>query len=355
MTRNMKWTGLIALIITLIIIPIYSFNEPSRQDELRTDHRINSVVNATDLYAENCAVCHGASGEGIGDNPVLNTAAIQSTSESDLVKVIARGRYNTMMAGWSIDEGGILSNAQVDDLVTLIQYGNWEFVEQRVGELGLTPPAVIEYEITDEMLNLLSQLPDSEQIQTGLELYANNCAACHAPSGSGSSIAPAINTPELRQLPVEGLTKTISEGVPGTLMAGWQQVLTPGQIGTLVDLIYRWPELISSGIEFPEAEISYAASPEMIADGQKLYQVACKSCHGADAYGSPMAPALNNQLFLSQTPDAAIYQIIAGGILNTRMPAWGSRLSDYDLASLVAYLRNFETTAPIILPPIIGP
>ena len=68
---------------------------------------------------------------------------------------------------------------------------------------------------------------------------------------------------------------------------------------------------------------------------------------------SPMAPALNNQLFLSETPDAAIYQIIAGGVPDTLMPAWGNRLTDYDLQSLVAYLRSFEPTAPAIVPPIL--
>jgi len=65
-----------------------------------------------------------------------------------------------------------------------------------------------------------------------------------------------------------------------------------------------------------------------------------------------MAPAVNNQLFLSETPDAAIYQIIAGGIPGILMPAWGSRLDDQKLQSIVAYLRNFEPTAPAIVPPI---
>ncbi len=63
-----------------------------------------------------------------------------------------------------------------------------------------------------------------------------------------------------------------------------------------------------------------------------------------------MATAL--RWHLEQTPDAAIYQIIAGGVSGTLMPAWGNRLSDYDLQSLVAYLRSNAATAPSILPPI---
>jgi mono/diheme cytochrome c family protein len=101
--------------------------------------------------------------------------------------------------------------------------------------------------------------------------------------------------------------------------------------------------------------MSLPSSPELIADGQKLFSIACKSCHGVDGYGTAMAPALNNQIFLSETPDAAIYQIIAGGVPDTLMPAWGSRLTDYDLQSLVAFLRSMEPSAPAIVPPILGP
>ncbi len=73
-----------------------------------------------------------------------------------------------------------------------------------------------------------------------------------------------------------------------------------------------------------------------------------------DGYGTPMAPALNNQIFLSDFPDAAIYQVIAGGVPETLMPAWGSRLNDQEIQSLVAFMRSWEETAPAILPPVLG-
>ena len=356
MSKSMKWIGLFAILVTVLVVPIYSWMEPARQDEILTTQKIDSVMNATDQYAENCAVCHGASGEGIAGNPPLGNPAVQSMAETDLLKVISRGRYNTLMAAWSVEEGGILSNKQVADLITLIQYGNWDYVEQRVVELGLTPPDMIEFKVTEEMLILLEQIPGGEALSEGFMLYAENCAACHAPNGSGTLIAPAIDSAEIRSSTQADLTRIITDGVPGTLMSGWQQTLTPAQIDSLVKLIYGWPDLLSAGVEFPEVEnLSYPSSPEMIADGGGLFDIACKSCHGVDAYGTPMAPALNNQLFLTETPDAAIYQIIAGGIPGSLMPAWGTRLSDYDLQTLVAYLRNFESTAPAIVPPIIEP
>jgi mono/diheme cytochrome c family protein len=130
-------------------------------------------------------------------------------------------------------------------------------------------------------------------------------------------------------------------------MAGWDNALEPEQIATLVTLIERWPELEQAGMEFPQTEpVVFEITPEMIAEGEQLYNIACKTCHGVEAYGTRMAPPLNNQTFLSETPDAAIYQIIAGGVPDTVMPAWGNRLTEEDLSALVAYLRSLEATAP---------
>jgi mono/diheme cytochrome c family protein len=275
-------------------------------------------------------------------------------SQTDLIRVISRGRENTLMAAWATEEGGIFSNSQVNDFVTFIQQANWAYVEQRVAELGLTPPELIEMEISEEMLNSVSSLSGGETLSEGLLIYAEKCAACHGSNGAGTVIAPAIDAPDLRATPQNELTELVKSGVPGTLMAGWQNILTSDQINSVTTLIHRWPDLIQAEVEFPEVEVmSIPTSPELITAGDRLFNIACKSCHGVDGFGSPMAPALNNQIFLSDTPDAAIYQIIAGGVPETLMPAWGNRLTDYEIQSLVAFLRNLELSAPVIIPPIL--
>ena len=355
MTNSMKTMGFLTTFLILIMVPIYSWLEPINQENLLTDYYTNAVLSSTDHYAQNCAVCHGATGEGIGDTPPLNTDAVRMMSESDLTKVISRGRTNTLMAAWAVEECGIFSNSQIDDFITFMQQANWAYVEARVTELGLTPPAVIEMEVSDEMLASLSSLAGGEALTEGLFVYADNCAACHGANGAGTIIAPAIDSAELRATPKEEIVQLVNTGVSGTLMASWQNILAPEEINAVVNLIYRWPDLLAAGIDFPEVEVmSIPSSPELIADGQQLFNIACKSCHGVDGYGSPMAPAVNNQLFLTETPDAAIYQIVAGGVPGTLMPAWGSRLDDYKLQSLVAFLRSMEPSAPAILPPILG-
>lgn len=356
MTKTMKVIGILATLVIVVALPLYVVLESGRQEDLQDEYYTNAVLASTELYAQNCAVCHGAAGEGIGNNPLLNTDSVRMMSENDLSKVISRGRYDTQMAAWASEEGGIFSNSQIDDFVTFVQQANWAYVEARVAELGLTPPEVIEMEISEEMLSSVSALPDGESLSEGLQIYAENCAACHGSNGAGTAIAPAIDSTELRATSQEDILDLVNTGVSGTLMASWEGVLNSEEVNSVVELIFRWPELMQTEIEFPEAEVmSIPPSPELIAAGDNLFNIACKSCHGVDGYGSPMAPALNNQLFLSETPDAAIYQIIAGGVSDTLMPAWGSRLSDYDLQSLVAYLRSLEQSAPVIVPPIRKP
>ncbi len=355
MSRSLQWIGFLATLTIALILPFYALTETNRQKDALQDYYTQAVLATTDLYAQNCAVCHGAAGEGIGDNPPLNSDTVRQMSESDLARTIARGRYGTLMAGWAMEEGGIFTNAQIDDFVTFIQQANWDEVARRVAELGLTPPAVIQLEVSDEIIKTLATLPDGDVLAQGLTVYAENCTACHG-SGAGTLIAPPLDSADLRAHPAEELERIIRNGVPGTLMTAWEGQLSDQEIAAVLTLLYRWPEVMASGIAFPEAEMNdFPSTPQMIAEGQQLFNIACKACHGVDGYGTPMAPALNNQLFLTETPDAAIYQIIAGGVSGTLMPAWGSRLSDYELQTLVAYLRSLEQSAPPILPPIQQP
>lgn len=350
MTRQMTWIGLTATLLLAVVLGVYTFTEPQRRAVAQTELEIAAVTTATTLYAENCVVCHGAAGEGLGATPALATDGLRGADYDMLYDVIARGRYNTTMPAWSKDAGGVLTSAQVDQLITLVRRGNWEYVEAQVAEMGLTPPTAVEVEVPDELIAQIQAMPGGDVLAASVTLYAENCAACHGANLEGTTLAPALDTAELRaQNTAEDLARTISTGVPGTLMAGWSQVLPQETIAEVADLILRWDTLRAEGVELPVIEVPVVeATPEMIAAGERLYNVTCVACHGASALGSRMAPPLNNQQFLAETPDAAIAQIIAGGVPGTMMPAWGGRLTDTDINSIVAYLRSLEPTAPSV-------
>jgi mono/diheme cytochrome c family protein len=63
-------------------------------------------------------------------------------------------------------------------------------------------------------------------LASGLQIYATNCVACHGANGEGTTLAPALNTDELRaRLTADDIARIVTQGVPGTLMAGWARAL----------------------------------------------------------------------------------------------------------------------------------
>ena len=356
MTREMAWMGFLATLLIAVVMGINLFRESDRQADAEIDLRVEAVTDGIDLYAENCAVCHGAAGEGLASVPALNTEAVRGMDYADMFHTIERGRYNTVMAAYGTNEGGIFTNAQIDSVVAVVQYANWLAVAARVDELGLTPPEVVVVELTTETLDSVRNLPDGDALASGLEVYVTECVACHGANAEGTTLAPALNSVDLRtQNTDDDLARTIANGVPGTLMASWNGALTSEEIANLTLLVRRWEDLDTAGIEMPVIEVEpIDMSPEAIAQGQWLFSVTCTQCHGKDGYGTPMAPSLNNQQFLSETPDAALQQIISLGVTGTVMPAWGGRFSEQDIATLVAYLRSLEATAPAVAAPQAG-
>ncbi|MCB0020277.1 MAG: c-type cytochrome [Anaerolineales bacterium] len=351
-----QWTiiGVIATAIIAVALPLYALAEADRMTRAQAQLLAESVEQGEVIYAENCVVCHGTAGEGISAYPALDNDGVRQMEYSDIFKVIERGRYDTAMAPWGVNEGGVLNNMEIDQLIVMIQQGDWAQTAHTVDHLGLSPPTVISVEVSDDTLAELSSLPHGDVIAAALPVYAANCTGCHGANGEGTSIAPALNASALRQKSDEELTRIVADGVSGTLMAGWNQALDAQEIANLVGLIRYWDEVPTELIPQPELSPIASTDTEVIAAGEKLYNVACANCHGSDGQGTRMAPALNAQNFLTETNDLAIKAIIAQGVSDTRMPAWGGRLSDEQLNALVSFIRAWEPNAPAVAEPTLG-
>ena len=90
----------------------------------------------------------------------------------------------------------------------------------------------------------------------------------------------------------------------------------------------------------------FAATPEVLREGEKLYSVFCVSCHGPKGLGdgSPgkfkVEPAnFHSKAVASQTEGALYWKLTNGR--GRSMPAFGAALSDEKRWQLVAYIRQF--------------
>ena len=347
--RRHHQLAILAASLIAIAAGIYILLEPTRLTQANVDLLNSQIAEGQIVYAENCAVCHNAAGQGLGANPALNTVGVQQMDYATLYKTIARGRYNTAMPAWSTEDGGPLNDAAISAVAALLQHGDWQQTQIVVADLGLAPRAPISVTVPITTLQQIALLPDGPALASAVQTYAANCIACHGSNGQGTTLAPALNDPVIRtDRTVDQLNKTISLGSPGTVMAGWDQRLSAEEMAQLVTLVQHWDQIPPAAIPGPPAQ-PIIVTEKLLATGQTLYTQNCSRCHGTDGQGTRRAPALNVQTFFDKvTTDAAMIQIVSSGVPGTAMPAWGDRLSGSEIEAIVAYVRSWESTAPAV-------
>ncbi len=354
--RRYLGAGFVALLVMIIALGVYSSREGQRlamaQETLRTD----AVGDAAVTYVEYCTTCHGAAGEGIGATPPLNSDGLRGMDYDTLFKTIARGRYGTAMVGWHQDEGGMLNDYQIDQLVALVRYVDWAQVRELAAQRGLIPATLAAPAVGQNQIDVIAALsPEGSTWSTGFSTFAENCTVCHGVSGAGSSLGVPLNTPALRAKDTETLARTITEGVPGTMMAPWGKTLDPTEIASVVAFLQHWDEIQAAGVALiapVPVQIDLGDAQAVLNLGERLFTSTCTTCHGAAGSGG-IGPAINSQQFLSRKNDAAITQtIIAGGTRpGSAMPAFGDRLTSVEINAIVTYIRSLQATAPNVANP----
>lgn len=132
---------------------------------------------------------------------------------------------------------------------------------------------------------------------------------------------------------------------------------------TVIGLILTLVVLGSLGFYWFGESTRLARASESFADervnrGRTIYVNQCVSCHGAQGEGG-VGFVLNDRDLLKNTLDSVFFSIIRSGVPNTQMPAWsvdyGGPLTDEDVKDVVAFIRAWEPTAPVIEPVVFEP
>jgi len=341
---------LIGLLILVVALPVYALREPDRMEAAQQALREQYVADGAIMYVDNCALCHGVEGEGIGAYPPLNTDAIREADFDFLYKTIARGRYNTAMSAWHEEDGGPFNTYQVEELVAFLRYVDWGQVKELAAQQGVIPPAMPVPEVSEDFLQQVAALgPEGESWARGIATYARNCTTCHGVNGEGTDLAPALNDEDTRTTDAGELARIIREGVPGTMMPSWDKKLDESTIADLVAFLQHWDTIRAAGLELtPPAPIHVDLTnpEEVLALGKTLYANTCAACHGENGEGGS-GPALNSLQILTRHTDDDLRNTILYGPRrpNSIMPAFGDRLTSVEVDALVQYLRSWEATA----------
>jgi mono/diheme cytochrome c family protein len=161
------------------------------------------------IYEENCTSCHGIQGQGVDAPPLRNNNFIQNQGDKTIFEVVANGRSNTEMPAWLQNNGGPLTELQINDVVAYLH------------TLQNVPPLTPEPTPTSEPTPVPSPTggptPEPAQpsisggpgeainlsgdIEDGQPDFGMYCAGCHGPqgvegisnSGSDDGSVPPLN------------------------------------------------------------------------------------------------------------------------------------------------------------------
>jgi cytochrome c oxidase cbb3-type subunit III len=179
------------------------------------------VTDFTQLYAQNCAGCHGADGR-LGAARPLHDPLYLALAGTDVVRqVIAHGVPGTAMPAFAEHDGGSLTDAQIDILVTGM-HAHWSHPDA-VQEVALPP-----YRL------------EAGDGQRGAAAYSTFCAHCHGEGGRGGARGGSIVDPNyLALVSDQHLRTTVITGRPDRGKPDWRadvpgQSMTPQDIADVV-------------------------------------------------------------------------------------------------------------------------
>lgn len=171
------------------------------------------------------------------------------------------------------------------------------------------------------------------------------CLGCHELDGQGGAIGPSLTTVGQRRSSayIRAMIEDPQGTVPGSTMP-----LTRMPDATRQLVI----ALLSRGAHGVDPSRTVAPLPARATTGAALYARWCTACHGVTGMGDgpnakrlPVPPRVHADAVRMHTrSDDSLYDTIAGGGvvmgMSARMPAFGATLSDGELRSLVAHLRE---------------
>jgi cytochrome c oxidase cbb3-type subunit 3 len=197
------------------------------------------------LYAENCAVCHGADGQGrVGATLAKDWPSIRP--DLTVKTIISDGVPGSRMPAWSQARGGPFNEAEIEALTQYIlswQTGGAPQITSRATATlrpPITPPPNV-----------------SGDPNRGAVLFDENCAVCHGPDGQGR-VGAALAKAWSGARPDLLVKTTIANGIQGSQMPAWSQAkggpLSDQQIDDLVVFV------LTLGAQKPVEQIAPTAA-----------------------------------------------------------------------------------------------
>ncbi|MFQ5742951.1 MAG: c-type cytochrome [Acidobacteriota bacterium] len=211
----------------------------------------------------------------------------------------------------------------------------------------------------------------------GQAVYTRYCAACHGSQGDGQGRAAYLLFPKPRNFqrgqfklrstaqgrpPTDqDLVRTVREGIPGTSMFSFDELLNDTELEAVVQYVKSLSPVFNDAhattaeqlIEIPPPPPETRA---LVAAGRQSYQdLRCGQCHGPEGHGDgPAAPTLRDSegdpfpaadftrgIYKSGGKPENLYRTFLTGMAGTPMPSFAGALQSEEQAwGLVYYILS---------------
>jgi mono/diheme cytochrome c family protein len=136
--------------------------------------RPTQVMDFNVLYGENCAGCHGSRGKGGAAIPLSDPVFLAIADDTTIRRIVTNGVPGTPMPAFAQSAGGMLTDKQVDSIVSGIRT-RWAHPDVL---RDTNPPSY------------RAQAPGNPA--HGAAVYGTYCSSCHGPDGRGGTKASSI-------------------------------------------------------------------------------------------------------------------------------------------------------------------
>ena len=174
--------------------------------------------------------------------------------------------------------------------------------------------------------------PPTAAPRTGQEIWQQDCAICHAPDGSGSYRAPAINQSGTGSVDFMVRTGRMPIANPNDSANRRPPKYTSDEI----DALLAYTATFIHGPSVPSVDIARGD----LATGGDAYRLNCASCHQAAGAGGALAYGVTAPPLTAATPTEVVEAMRTGP---GRMPVFGpNQISDVDATSVARYVDYLQ-------------
>ena len=100
----------------------YRVREPTLRKDAQRAQTATYTSIGRQIFAANCAQCHGSRATGGGSAPTLDSSQfLKTTSDNQIFALVSGGVSGTEMPAWSLDYGGTFTDEQVREVATYLR------------------------------------------------------------------------------------------------------------------------------------------------------------------------------------------------------------------------------------------